>query len=444
MAATVAMPASLSQSFAAAASGFHAVAPEPPPSEPLRLGYVTPGAVDTAQINELGRILDRYAGKTAPVFDFTNELGITYYLLNRVPGTRSFVPAIVQTKRAQQETISDLQTSRPPVVIYYDPTFGLPNYDGIPQSVRAYDVGQYILDHYQPFIDLQGQLLMLRNDLVSTAPPLPALPAGSSTSDLYFSAPACTLGDIPNFFADPSDLGTRPKEPAQVGLAPSKTTSWAVTGWAVDPTTGKAATQVLAVSDGVVVATAPTGGQRPDVVAALHDHAALRSGFSISIPGPWRPVTLYTLNADGSVSQLTPLAAPTGTVTESGATSIATTGGAAHSVVAGVAGDVDHVGTPPADVHRLTFAKGTTLARYGWLEVRSSRNLGSGSFTLTDDPTAPTGHNLSFSTLPRAGKKVYVKVGSCLQWHGYDASHGLYLVRSGSNHQVPVSISVVR
>ena len=51
-----------------------------------RLGYTVPGAVDTQQIDALGEVLDRYAGRSSPVFDYSNELGIVYYLLNRVPG----------------------------------------------------------------------------------------------------------------------------------------------------------------------------------------------------------------------------------------------------------------------------------------------------------------------------------------------------------------------
>ena len=194
--ASVTMPISIPTLLRRIPGDFHPVVPDPAPATLTKLGYTLPGAVDTAQINTLGRLLDRYAGPRGPVFDFPNEIGVTYYLLNRVPGTRYFVASEAQTNFAQNQIISDLKGSRPRVVIFYDAGFGLPVYDGILESVRTPIVAEYLLSHYHPLVNMQGQLLMLRDDLVKSAPPLPPLPAGTLTTDLYFSTPKCTMGDI--------------------------------------------------------------------------------------------------------------------------------------------------------------------------------------------------------------------------------------------------------
>ena len=122
-------PVSIS-SWKDAPSAFHVVVPDPAPSN-LPLGYTQPGAIDIDQITDLGKVLDRYAPKNAPVFDFVNEMGITYFLLNRVPGARFYHVESAQTAGAQNLEVSDLRKSRPPVVIFFDTSFGLPEYDGI-------------------------------------------------------------------------------------------------------------------------------------------------------------------------------------------------------------------------------------------------------------------------------------------------------------------------
>ena len=92
-----------------APSAFHFIIPAPAPSS-LPLGYTQPGAVDVDQITDLGKVLDRYAGKNEPVFDFVNEMGITYFLLNRVPGARFYHVESAQTPQAQNLEVSDLGT----------------------------------------------------------------------------------------------------------------------------------------------------------------------------------------------------------------------------------------------------------------------------------------------------------------------------------------------
>jgi hypothetical protein len=74
---------------------------------------------------------------------------------------------------------------------------------------------------------------------------------------------------------------------------------------------------------------------------------------------------------------------------------------------------------------------------YDWLEIRTRGGLVSDEFILTDDPLAP-GRAISFRALSRAGPRYLVRVGSCPQWHGYQAGPIQLL------HDAPKDILAVR
>ena len=190
---------------------FHASAQAEPPAG-VPLGYTYPGAVDTTQLTDLAAVINRYAGPTAPVFDFTNEPGVTYFLLNRVPAAPFYHVGAAQTLAAQQVEIAALRRSCPPVVIFNDLTFGLADYDGIWSMEREYLISQYVLDNYQPILDVQGQIVMLRDDLMSAKPAPPTLVVPPITTGLYFAdEPACGWGDVPNFLDPPTDFRNSPR-----------------------------------------------------------------------------------------------------------------------------------------------------------------------------------------------------------------------------------------
>ena len=263
-----------------APTSFHMVVPVPAPSS-VPLGYTQPGVVDIDQITDLGKVLDRYAGKNAPVFDFTNEMGITYFLLNRVPGARFYHVESAQTAKAQNLEVNDLRKSQPPVVIFYDTSFGLPEYDGILSMERNYIVSQYILDHYRPLLDTHGQLVMLRNDLMNRAQPLPKLSTPPVTTDLYFdqNVASCDWGDVPNFLVHPTAGEIKDGTPfAVTGPAADKLIS--AYGWAFNTVDQEPVSQVLVVSNNQVISTLAVNQTRQDVAASLKTQAAVSSGFS--------------------------------------------------------------------------------------------------------------------------------------------------------------------
>lgn len=410
---------------------FHPLVPANPPSV-LPLGYTVPSAIQIPEITDLGKVLDRYAGSNGPVFDFTNEMGITYFLLNRVPGARFYHVESAQTAKAQELEVSDLEHSRPHIVIFNDNTFGLPIYDGIFSMERNYLVSQYILDHYRPLLDTHGQLILLRDDLFSHAQPLPHLSAPPVTSDLYFDLPSCDWGYVPNFLVHP-----KPEETGGALTLSARRTGTGnfvtVTGWAFDTADGKPAREVLAVSRGKVVgALAPTRS-RTDIVSIVNNLAASSSGyqlqFSVARAAPYR---IYILNADGSV---TPLPPPAGDrASNPVGRSVTTPDGVVHPIrLSALEGSIDSASTiPKTRTFTLSIPAGTDLAAYRWMEMQSGSGFGRSRIEVTDDLAAGPPHLIAFNTLPSVGRSVYTRVGSCLQWHGYHTEQLTLLVHGPS------------
>ena len=424
----VASPASL-VSLRSTAVQFQSVVPAEPAAP--RLGYSEPDAVNLTMLADLKTVFDKYAGSDGPVFDFTNDPGIMYYLLARVPGTRFFHVSMAIPSYAQHLLVSDLERSRPRLVVFNDNSNGLPAWDMVENMVRHYGVSQYILDNYTPFADVDGQLLMLRSDLVGKVASVPPLKGLALTSGLYFDAPPCDWGDIPNFLQIPGDTPSGPVEPMTV--RPVDSHSVVVSGWAADDVVDKPASEVVAVHNGAVVASVAPEQDRPDVAEALQSTAVTASGFDLTIPATDKDAALYNLNADGTMSPLPVRPGAAGRVAKGHARSVTTPDGVVHRVVRAERGSVDVVST--GHVMALTLPKGTALSSYQWLEIRSSQPLHAGAMVLTDLVGA-TSHEITFNSLDITGTSLDVRVGSCIQWHGYHTSAPLYLVQ-GSSNQVP-------
>ncbi len=194
---------------------FHPIAPQEPPSTP-RLGYTVPGAVDTNLINDLGTIIDRYAGLHAPVMDFSNQLGIIYYALDRTPSTRYYHIDEAATAGSQRTAIDEIRHSNPPVVVFSSTVFGLSVFDYMPMMVRDYAVSEYLLNHYRPLVSIESELILVRNDLARHQKPLPSLSMTAVKNDLYFNSYPCDFGESFNFFITPGDLGSLPRVSAQL------------------------------------------------------------------------------------------------------------------------------------------------------------------------------------------------------------------------------------
>lgn len=84
--------------------------------------------------------------------------------------------------------------------------------------------------------------------------------------------------------------------------------SLAALGWAVDAAVPAPAAFVLLGVGDRIVATAPTGGARPDVATVLKDGRMTDSGFALPIPFELagQRVRLFVLGHDGGLKELTP------------------------------------------------------------------------------------------------------------------------------------------
>ncbi len=392
----------------------HAEVMAPPPSQAPMLGYTVAGSTDVTEIVDVEKVLATYAPGDEPVFDFANEPGILYYLLGRRPGTRFYHVSMAIPANAQQELVSELQKSRPPVVVFTDTSFGLPTWDGAINPVRHYDVSEYLLDHYAPFADIQGQLLLIRDDLAAHRPRLPVLAVPPRTTNLYFAGPSCNWGDVPNFLDPPS----RSERQAAVTIPLRPMTNLVIRGWAVDAHSGRPAADVVAIVGGRMVASAVPAISRPDVAAARKQPSALRSGFSLSLPRGMQQVpTVYAIGADGTASLLS---GATKSTSPDLVTAFRTPDGILHRVAEGAAeGFVDSGARSNTNVYTLQIPAHTKLAAYEWLVIDTARPFGANTFTIADRVPSDQGHQIGFQTLPRIGAEVAVRVGSCLAWHGY-------------------------
>jgi hypothetical protein len=72
--------------------------------------------------------------------------------------------------------------------------------------------------------------------------------------------------------------------------------------------------------------------------------------------------------------------------------------------------------------HKIGVARipaGVTLAGYDLLTLHADGPMGPADVTISDRPGARTSHDIKASVLRSSGATLGVRVGSCLQWHGY-------------------------
>ena len=244
--------------------------------------------------------------------------------------------------------------------------------------------------------------MLMRNDLLGDRPALPSLLEPPELADLYFTE-ACDWGDVPNFLPAPDG----PVITASVGPG-RKGRVVDVQGRAPD-------------ADRVLL----TAGDR--VVASID--TTVRNGFAgsrvISMHGP---LHVYAQYAGGQARLLGPpaprpevLVQPDGTSVRVDATRPAT--GAVDLLDArkGRVATVDlPAGLEPDDVRALTFTSDGPRRAQSGIAVTDSLIGGTGRY-----------RTIRFDALPVGGERLAVRVGSCLQWHGFEGDE-LYVFHRGS------------
>ena len=385
------------------------------------LGYSTPETYDADLLADLGTVVDELGGRDGGFFDFTNSLGWFYYLLGLDPTTSYYHVSMAVPEFAQEDLVRQLEED-PPALVAFDASIGLPAWDGVSNEVRHFDVSQYLLDGWTPILSTHGVLFMLRNDLLADQPSVPELTQEPRTTDLYFSSKACDWGFVPNYLESPAtgrsvSVATDPSRPARrIDLA----------GWAIDPVADELPSRILVATGRQVVATTSAGIDRPDVAAAVDSAAAGTSGFAVRVltahPGK---VRVYAEYADGLAHPLTDRGAQVKSLT------LPDGGGTVTVGAEPATGSVDSAVVLKGRLSTVDVPADVSLPEVQTLGVTSRGDtLGRGDYVLTDTlvATGAGDRTIQFRTLFRGGRTVPVRVGSCLQWHGY-TGHQLYLFR---------------
>lgn len=187
-----------------------ASSPLPAPPSPVRggpgLGYNV-GALPVGVVTDIARVFERYAGTDGPVFDFSNAPAIVYFLLNRRPVSRFYDVGNIVTPLSERNAISDLERSRPNVVLFR--SIGMGAWDFIPNEIRDGILSDWLLTHYRPLVMVNGQLLLIRDSITHVAP-LPRLIGPVRTRSFYYRLGKCAWGYIPNFLNLKSSMNATP------------------------------------------------------------------------------------------------------------------------------------------------------------------------------------------------------------------------------------------
>ena len=165
--------------------------------------------------------------------------------------------------------------------------------------------------------------------------------------------------------------------------------------------------------------------RRPDVVGVVGEYA-LGSGFSAAVirrPGGGA-ITVYGLAADG---MLHPLAGQRRR-TLGGVLTLAR--GQKVRIGAPIPGRVEGMVSQTETIGIAQIPSGVTIAGYDLLTLHAAGPIGPSDLTISDLPGIVPGHDIYLHALPSSGATLGVRVGSCLQWHGY-RSRTLYVAQTG-------------
>ncbi len=389
------------------------------PNDP-RLGYALDGVGDGSgrPDSDLRRVIDAIEGRDGTVWDFSNSIATTSFLLHEPLVTQFDNVSIAVMAETQRDLIEQLRED-PPGVIIYDSYVGLVSWDGVANPVRHYLVSSYILRNYRPFVSIGGYLLYVRNDLHPTPEEIEALGLQGTPhfDDLPFRAGTCDWGYAPHFFNQKPAGDRRVAVPTRPGGR-----VFVTEGWVPEQINGHIVDEVLAVHDGTVVGRADRNRPRLDLLGKVGNETPY--GFGLGVES--RGTRLYSLLDDGTAVQVD---APADWAIDN--TPLPTD--------AFLDGDREVPIPLPAArrgaVERVTERDSTILdmpvdaADYDWFEVSSDRPLPSSTWSISDngDPMRA----IMFKTFHRRDDSSLVRVGSCPAWLGYEPGAPLRLTHDG-------------
>lgn len=134
-----------------------------------RIGDVVIDEFQAKGINDLLDFFGREEGEGEYIFDFTNNYGLSIWILNKRPVTKALDMALYGTAESQKYVIERLAAKRPRFVLFNsnDP---YSKYLDIYNSIRYPLVAKYIFENYAPYARALNYHIMARKDFISGRP----------------------------------------------------------------------------------------------------------------------------------------------------------------------------------------------------------------------------------------------------------------------------------
>ncbi len=273
----------LDQTVTSLPSRVHTVANYPATVQ--RLGYYA----DISYVNKVVALKDFFKqnfGKQSKVYDFSNSSSLYNFLLAKIPDTQFSYVVQSATAKSQAQVINSMRLQRPEVVVYAS-AGGLNEWDQVENAVRHYDISEYILRHYSPWLEYLGETLLIRNDLKlgaglsPTTPPRPSISQEKrmlrSTFDATTSESVvtCRWGHAGQF------MTTRP-DSAGIPITRSEVTGVLILhGWT--PSLDDTPTKIVVSQNNKVIHTGTTSLSRNDLGISIYSTGP-QPGFWFEIP----------------------------------------------------------------------------------------------------------------------------------------------------------------
>ena len=424
------VPLSQLRGLSDVANHYQPVAASPPVVNSVGFESPSPLQLD-GMATDVNHVLQAYLRPGDWLFDFSNQPGLYYYLLDLHPKTQYYNVSMAEPASAQQQLVAQLETSPPKIVVFDDQVDGIPAWDLITNSVRHYDVSRYILTHYHPLVSVDTQLLYIRDGTNDPVNPLSVAPSRSvaTIQGLYFDRP-CDWGSLLNYL-DVDQPGPQAESvPVDRIVA---TRSLALSGWVVDPAVFQPAWRAVAVRGGVAL-----GYAVPDIRLASsgtpqqHLEYAF-SGFTLPLPGlstrDLSQIRVYGLSFENRIGPVASSVNGIGSQAGPAPDSLNLPTGSEPVAAGAVNGAVDAITTVRSQ--SITAPGLRSWSSYGWLQVTLPARASTQHIVVSnlgvDDPT----HEISFDALPGPARTFNVPVASCPEWYGY-GSDKLFVTSDGA------------
>ena len=383
-----------------------------------RLGYSTTDGALLTVVADVQYVLSESAGRPLTVFDFGNQPGLYGFLVDTEPLTRYPHVSMAIRGTNQQDLIDQLEERPPDLVAYIGRAYGLPQWDGIDNSVRHYDVAEWILRHYKPWLEVGGEVLLQRNDLTLPDPATVREAVAGTVMPVHDTTMVgtCQWYQLAERLAyDGGVAGTSEPLEAAAGLR-------RLAGWVVRD--GRGPLDLAAVVEGRVTALERSRVDRADLADRVDLRFGSVVGFDLVVP-----FTAAEMADDYDVALVAIWADGTRTLVDGVGTDQARTQAAellgARSADAGQQSfiDIDQITESADGRFELTEGSPVSIARAvlasatdaSWLVLRSDRLSYGTTVQLGATLTDP---NRLISAEARGGDdQIAIQVGACPQWY---------------------------